>query len=795
MSRVLYLILSTIFLPFSIVAQQINGNGSIPVGASLIATYNGTPWLSPSGDFAFGFKQIQQKDSFLLSIWYDKIPENTKVWYPKDGPMVPRGSKVELTNGRGLVLSDPQGKEIWTSGSNNSELAYGFMNDTGNFVIVDSISRKIWESFRFPTDTILPTQVMERAEEINSKISETNFSTGRFQLRLLKDGNLILRKRDIPSGILYNVYYRSGTRDDSNATNSGLQVIFDETGYMYILRRSGQIFELNQKDALPSKLYYQRATLDSDGVFTQYFHLKNPTGNTSWEVLWSLPKNICNWIDGTDGSGACGLNNVCSLDVNLANCECPQGFSLLDPNDPNGDCKPDFTPTCDEGYDRERFGFIELTNIDWPESDYVRVQPTTEENCKTFCLQDCFCAVAIYRDKQCWKKKLPLSNGKKDPSLVVKAFLKSRKGDFYQQPPSVFSPKHKSQRSLIAVILSTCVFVLFLSNGVICMGFFRICKKTTKNPYPSSKSVDTNLPRFTYQELVEATDGFKDELGKGAFGIVYKGVIGETTVAVKKLDRVLKDGEKEFQTEVNAIAKTHHKNLVQLLGYCDDGDHRLLVYEYMSNGTLAGFLFGDMRPSWKLRSDVIVGIAKGIAYLHEECSTQVIHCDIKPQNILLDDYYNAKISDFGLAKLLKMDQSRTSTGIRGTKGYVAPEWFRNTPVTVMVDVYSFGVLLLEMISCRKSVVINESDSKDVVAVLTDWAWDCYQEGKLDVFLENDSEALDDYKRLMTFVKVGLWCVQENPSMRPTMRKVIQMLEGVVEVNEPQCPFPFSVTYN
>ncbi|KAJ0729865.1 putative protein kinase RLK-Pelle-SD-2b family [Helianthus annuus] len=213
----------------------------------------------------------------------------------------------------------------------------------------------------------------------------------------------------------------------------------------------------------------------------------------------------------------------------------------------------------------------------------------------------------------------------------------------------------------------------------------------------------------------------------------------------------------------------------------------------MSNGTLADFLFGDMRPSWKLRSDVIVGIAKGLAYLHEECSTQVIHCDIKPQNILLDDCYNAKISDFGLAKLLMMDQSRTSTGIRGTKGYVAPEWFRSTPVTVKVDVYSFGVLLLEMISCRKSVVINESDSKDVVVVLTDWAWDCYQESKLDVFLENDSEALDDYKRLMTFVKVGLWCVQENPSMRPTMRKVIQMLEGVVEVNKPPCPFPFSVT--
>ncbi|KAJ0909521.1 putative non-specific serine/threonine protein kinase [Helianthus annuus] len=177
---------------------------------------------------------------------------------------------------------------------------------------------------------------MERSVEINSKISETNFTLGRFQLTLLPDGNLILRKRDIASGVLYNVYYRSSTRD-LNRSIAGKQLIYEETGYMYILKGSGQIVDLNRKDAIDSRLYYQRATLESNGVFTQYYYPKNPTGNTDWTVLLSLPNDICDHIDGIDGTGACGFNRVCSLDGNRVNCDCLKGFSLLDPNDRIGD--------------------------------------------------------------------------------------------------------------------------------------------------------------------------------------------------------------------------------------------------------------------------------------------------------------------------------------------------------------------------------------------------------------------------------------------------------------------------
>ncbi|KAI3676929.1 hypothetical protein L1987_86544 [Smallanthus sonchifolius] len=718
MALILCFILSTFLQTFSVVAQQ--RNGSIPVGASLTATDDVEPWLSPSGDFAFGFKKILGNDNFVLSIWYDKIPDQTVVWYPQRSPTVSRGSKVELISGLGLVLSDPQGREVWSSRS-ISDVAYGVMNDTGNFVIVDSNSINIWESFNNPADTMLPTQVLERGGIINSKLSQTNFSRGRFQLRLLQEGNLVLNSRDIAFDFAYVPYYESKTEDLSNSSNSGSQLIFDEAGYMYILKRNGQIVDVTIRNtALSSEAYYHRATLDSDGVLTLYTYPKNPTGNTTWQAIWVETGNLCAYVGGHVDSRACGFNNVCNRETGRPNCECPLGFSLLDPNDPNGDCKLDFTLSCDEGESNEDIDFIELANVNWPLSDYKRIRPISEQECRNSCKENCFCAVAIFNADDCWKKQLPLINGRRGRTEVAKALVKFRKGEVPDLIPTKFPRGKKDQKTLITIIstlLGSSVFINVMLIGLVCLGFFMNYQKKDINHHLSSKFFNTNLPHFTYQELVEATNVFKEELGRGAFGIVYKGVIGRNIVAVKKLDRVFDDGEKEFQTEVNAIARTHHKNLVQLLGYCDEGEQRLLVYEYMCNGTLASFLFGDGRPSWKQRSFLF---AKGLSYLHEECSTQVIHCDIKPQNILLDDYYNAKISYFGLAKLLMMNESRTNTGIRGTKGYVAPEWFRNTAVTIKVDVYSFGVLLLEIISCRKNVKNNES-GVEYGAILMDWA--------------------------------------------------------------------------
>ncbi|KAM7497306.1 hypothetical protein LguiA_021720 [Lonicera macranthoides] len=786
--------------PFSSLAQT---NGTIPVGRTLTATQNSTPWLSPSGDFAFGFQFLPQNDLFLLSIWYYNLPEKTIVWYANDGNLVPSGSTLELSAQNGLVLTDPTGSELWSSTPIPTSIDHGFINDTGNFALFGSNSLILWESFKNPTDTLLPTQTMEINGVLNSRISDTNFSQGRFQFRMLEDGNAVLNPRDVLSNFAYEAYFWSNTYDGSNSSNSGLRLVFNETGHMFIVRRNGQIADLLDQAVTRSPDNYYRATLNFDGVFVMYSLPKRSNSEQNWTAIWTQPDNICLNLIGSIGSGACGYNSICKLDNNRRPfCECPLGYSLLNPNDKYGSCKPSFVQSCDENgpnSGEDLYSLEDLSNINWPLNDYERNYPISEEGCRNSCLNDCFCAVAIYNPGSgCWKKKLPLSNGHSNANITGTVLLKFKKGGFPEKGPDssdrIPGPRRKQGNLSLAVslLLGSSVFVNFVLLGV---GFFHIYKKKIAKPMVGNNNiVETNLRSYSYEELVQATNGFTEELGRGSFGLVYKGVmdIGGTRsdVAIKMLNRVVQDGEKEFQAEVNAIAHTHHKNLVQLLGFCDEGENRLLVYEYMSYGTLASFLFMDTKPSWNLRTRIALGIARGLLYLHDECTVQIIHCDIKPQNILLDDYYNAKISDFGLAKLLMVDQSRIHTAIRGTKGYVAPEWFRNTPVTVKVDVYSFGVLLLEIVSCRKTLEYLSVGAGER-EVLTDWVWDCFQEGKLEALVENDIEALNNMKIFERFVKVGIWCIQEDPFLRPSMRKVTQMLEGVVEVTPPPCPFPFS----
>ncbi|KAH9623916.1 hypothetical protein KSS87_002309 [Heliosperma pusillum] len=710
-----------------------------------------------------------------------KYPTATSLQYNctimSQGNPVPQGSKLTISANEGLILNDPHGNPLWNTTIDSISgiaVSYGFMNDTGNFVLKSSSNETpVWETFKFPTDTLLPSQVLEAGAEVDSRMSESNFTKGRFQLRLLDNGNLVLNNRDVTTDFAYAAYYVSSTNDPVNPQNVGKQLVYNESGDMYILKQNGSkvdlMSDITQLDALVStKVYYQRVTLNYNGVLTWYSYPRASNGDSriEWSEIQSLPDNICESIGSDFDSGACGYNSICSIDDHQQPvCRCPPKYSLLDPNDISGSCKPDFIlDDCEkfEGGVKSEYELVQLKNTNLPFGDYARLNTSSEEECKSSCLNDCFCAAVIFSGSGCWKKRLPLSNGRQGSWEVSVAWLKVGVGNATSDPNNLFIPPGE---------------VKFKSNA------------------RGSILQHDNVHRFTYKKLESATKGFTEEVGRGSFGMVYKGKItsggNSITIAVKKLDRIFMGADKEFTAEVNAIGLTHHKNLVRFIGYCKEEDKRLLVYEYMPNGTVADYLFSDLRPSWQARIHIAQGVARGLLYLHEECTTPIIHCDIKPQNILVDDQYNARISDFGLAKLLVLNQTHTNTAVRGTKGYVAPEWFKNKPVTRKVDVYSFGVLLLEIVCCRRCVCVELTESER--AILTDWAFDCYQSGMLDSLVNDDMEALNDWARLERFVKVGLWCIQEEPNLRPTMRSVNQMLEGVAEVPNPPCSTSFSVT--
>ncbi|CAI9110286.1 OLC1v1010284C1 [Oldenlandia corymbosa var. corymbosa] len=285
---------------------------------------------------------------------------------------------------------------------------------------------------------------------------------------------------------------------------------------------------------------------------------------------------------------------------------------------------------------------------------------------------------------------------------------------------------------------------------------------------------------YSYKVLKSATNDFSEEnkLGEGGFGEVYKGTLRNgSVVAVKKLNIRSGRAKAEFESEVRLISNVHHRNLVRLLGCANKGAELLLVYEYMANGSLDRFLYGEKRGflSWKQRSNIILGTARGLAYLHEQYHVCIIHRDIKSSNILLDDDFLPKIADFGLAKLLPDDQSHLSTRFAGTLGYTAPEYAVHGHLSEKVDTYSFGIVALEVISGRRS---NDMTVEPISEYLLEKAWKLYE---TDSHIQLVDETMDpnDYNvaEVKKFIEVALICTQSQPSERPTMTEVLIMLSS------------------
>nr|XP_043627970.1 rust resistance kinase Lr10-like [Erigeron canadensis] len=302
--------------------------------------------------------------------------------------------------------------------------------------------------------------------------------------------------------------------------------------------------------------------------------------------------------------------------------------------------------------------------------------------------------------------------------------------------------------------------------------------------------------RFSHQDINALTGNFSSFLGSGGYGEVYKGTFPNgVTIAVKVLKDKLSDKkvQEQFMAEVGTLGRTHHVNLVKLYGFCFDPAMKALVYEFMENGSLDKLLFDKNKLiKWEKLLQIAIGIAKGLAYLHEDCQQKIIHYDIKPGNVLLDSKLNPKVADFGLARLCNTESNasvRFVTREVGTLAYTAPELHKEfSPVTNKCDVYSFGLLLLEIIGRRRNYIPDTSNN--IKELLINWAWKMYLKGKLSEFFTRcgiEDESKEEAERMLLVVFL---CVHHDPNERPTMSNVVKMLEGEKEIDPPSNPFDY-----
>ncbi|EOA39474.1 hypothetical protein CARUB_v10008071mg [Capsella rubella] len=347
-------------------------------------------------------------------------------------------------------------------------------------------------------------------------------------------------------------------------------------------------------------------------------------------------------------------------------------------------------------------------------------------------------------------------------------------------------PSKKKNRTGIIVGVTTSIGLLSIFFAGVIIFIIRKSKKRYTND-EELLFMDVKPYTFAYSELKSATQDFdpSNKLGEGGFGPVYKGTLSDgREIAVKELSVGSRQGKGQFVAEIVTISTVLHRNLVKLYGCCYEGDHRLLVYEYLPNGSLDHALFGHggektLHLDWSTRFEICMGVARGLAYLHEEASVCIVHRDVKASNILLDSKLLPKVSDFGLAKLYDDKKTHISTRVAGTIGYLAPEYAMRGYLTEKTDVYAFGVVVLELVSGRPNSDVSLNDEKKF---LLEWAWNLHEKNSEIELIDPDLTEInmDEVQRM---IGIALLCIQSSYGLRPPMSRVVAMLSGDIEVTD------------
>lgn len=741
-----------------------------------------------------------------------------------DNPVSVNGS-LELQSDGNLVLSDSinggssvsDRKTIWSTNTGAMGVAGMRLFGGGVLKIIDSANVSLWTSSDNPTDTLLLGQFLRVGDTLVSRSSPYNLAQGKYKLQVRPGGlGLYVRGSDSASSELYwmwNMFNKSALTLDQNCSGISFNVSISWPDSSLGLRF------LNTVSSSPSNHcdissftphYYLSRVLKAkpnsslDTVYIRLDYDGNLRGYAAG-ILQSYQK-LSEAMSKCELPSSCGNYGVCSQENQECNCPNNGTHHIGSESNVNGSgCALSQRPNCTNV--KGGWQMFSLAGMEYYRNQYaVPLNMSTMEKCSDYCLNNCSCIASFYvnQSKSCFIVSSQLGTIAETSNEGNFVFIKVRSSDIIRNPKARKDIIKDFYKAIIAigvmVVAVAAIVIFFCLVGAPC----RRPKPETNNiirPEQSATGIVYSIPdvmakKYSFEEIRTFTNSFEKVLGSGGFGTVYEGVLEDgTMIAVKKLE-LARQGAKEFYAEVAILGIIHHWNLVQLLGFCAEESHKILIYEHMPNGSLDRWLFDESKIqflTWPIRFNIVLGTARGLAYLHQECRYKIIHLDVKPQNILLDENFVAKVSDFGMARLMSRKESRVVTTMRGTPGYLAPEWLLECAITEKSDIYSFGMVVLEIIAGHKNYTRGADSDK---CYFPAWALSMAVVGKesevIDLRLAGDEDF--DRNEAIRVLKIGFLCIQEDAHCRPSMREVVQMLEGEKDVPDPplQGGFQFAI---